>query len=206
MSIELVMPFNHLILCCPLLLMSSIFPSIRAFSNELPLHTRWPNYWSFNFSISPMNIQGWFPLGLIGLNSFKLVFWRRNLRYDHTTMRKNWKKNPRTLGDNYMWSKGTLKDIILVKLVLWFETMHIQFSSVAQLCSTLCDPMNRSTPGLPVHHQLPEFNQTHVHRVGDAIQPSHPLLSPFPPAPIRSDQKKKLKRQGGNFSGKKSLL
>ena len=48
---------------------------------------------------------------------------------------------------------------------------------------TLCDPMNHSTPGLPVHHQLPEFTQTHVHRVGDAIQPSHPLLSPFPPAP-----------------------
>ena len=59
----------------------------------------------------------------------------------------------------------------------------VQFSSVAQSCPTLCDPMNRSTPGLPVHHQLPEFTQTHVHRVGDAIQPSHPLSSPFPPAP-----------------------
>ena len=58
-----------------------------------------------------------------------------------------------------------------------------QFSSVAQLCPTLCDPMNRSTPGLPVHHQLLEFTQTHVHQVGDAIQPSHPLSSPFPPAP-----------------------
>ena len=58
-----------------------------------------------------------------------------------------------------------------------------QFSSVAQLCLTLCDPMNRSTPGLPVHHQLPEFTQTQVHRVSDAIQPSHPLSSPFPPAP-----------------------
>ena len=57
------------------------------------------------------------------------------------------------------------------------------FSSVAQLCPTLCHPMNRSTPGLPVHHQLPEFTQTHVHRVSDAIQPSHPLSSPFPPAP-----------------------
>ena len=51
----------------------------------------------------------------------------------------------------------------------------VQFSSVAQLCPTLCDSMNRSTPGLPVHHQLLEFTQTHVHRVGDAIQPSHPL-------------------------------
>ena len=59
----------------------------------------------------------------------------------------------------------------------------VQFSSVAQSCPTLCNPMNRSTPGLPVHHQLPEFTQTHIHQVGDAIQPSHPLLSPSPPAP-----------------------
>ena len=59
--------------------------------------------------------------------------------------------------------------------------IYTQFSSV-QSRPTLCDPMNRSTPGLPVHHQLPEFTQTHVHRVGDAIQPSHPLSSPSPPA------------------------
>ena len=58
-----------------------------------------------------------------------------------------------------------------------------QFSSVAQSCPTLCDPMNHSTPGLPIHHQLPEFTQTHVHWVGDTIQPSHPLSSPSPPAP-----------------------
>ena len=55
--------------------------------------------------------------------------------------------------------------------------LDIQFSSVAQLCPTLCDPMNHSTSGLLVHHQLPESTQTHVHRVGDAIQPSHPLPS-----------------------------
>ena len=61
--------------------------------------------------------------------------------------------------------------------------LSVQFSSVAQSCLTLCDPMNRSTPGLPVHHQLLEFTQTYVHRVGDAIQPSHPLSSPSPPAP-----------------------
>ena len=60
---------------------------------------------------------------------------------------------------------------------------YLQFSSVAQSCLTLCDPMNRSTPGLPVHHQLPDFTQTHVHWVSDAIQPSHPLTSPSPPAP-----------------------
>ena len=58
----------------------------------------------------------------------------------------------------------------------------VQFSSVTQSCLTLCDPMNLSTPGLPVHHQLPELAQIHVRRVGDAIQPSHPLSSPFPPA------------------------
>ena len=62
-------------------------------------------------------------------------------------------------------------------------TYFIQFSSVTQSCPTLCNPMNRSTPGLHVHHQLPEFTKTHVHRVGDAIQPSHPLSSPSPPAP-----------------------
>ena len=58
-----------------------------------------------------------------------------------------------------------------------------QIRSVAQSCQTLCDPMYCSTPGLPVHHQLPEFTQTHIHRVSDAIQPSHPLASPSPPAP-----------------------
>ena len=58
-----------------------------------------------------------------------------------------------------------------------------QVRSATKSYPTLCDPMNRSMPGLPVHHQLPEFTQTHIHRVSDAIQPSHPLLSPFLPAP-----------------------
>ena len=61
-----------------------------------------------------------------------------------------------------------------------YHLTPIQFSSVTQSCLTLCDPMNRSTPGLPVHYQLLEFTQTHVHRVGDAIQPSHPLSAPSP--------------------------
>ena len=70
------------------------------------------------------------------------------------------------------------------KMLCMTEDTHIyQFTSVAQLCLTLCDPMNHSTLGLPVHHQLPEFTQTNVHRVGDAIQPSLPLLSPSSPAP-----------------------
>ena len=71
-------------------------------------------------------------------------------------------------------------------LYILFPLTRDQFSSVAQSCPTLCNPMNRSTPGLPVHHQLPEFTQTHVHWVGDAIQPSHPLSSPSPPAPSPS--------------------
>ena len=62
------------------------------------------------------------------------------------------------------------------------EYLSFQFSSVTQSCLTVCDPMNRSTPGLSVHYQLPEFTQTHLHRVGDATQPSHPLSSPSPPA------------------------
>ena len=69
---------------------------------------------------------------------------------------------------------------------LWYiYTMEysVQFSSVAQSCPTLCNPKNHSTPGLPVHYQFPEFTQTHVHQVSDAIQPSHPLSSPSPPAP-----------------------
>ena len=64
-----------------------------------------------------------------------------------------------------------------------FTNSLVQFSSVTQSCLTLCNPMNRSTPGLPIHHQLPEFTQTHVHQVGDAIQPSHLLSSPSLPAP-----------------------
>ena len=67
--------------------------------------------------------------------------------------------------------------------ILFLTFLFIQFSSVAQSCSTLCHPMNCSMSGLPVHHQFPEFTQTHIHRVGDAIQPSHPLSSPSPPAP-----------------------
>ena len=71
------------------------------------------------------------------------------------------------------------------------QKASVQFSSVAQSCPTLCDPMNCSTPGLPVHHQLPEFTETRVHQVSDAIQPSHPLSSPSPPA-LNPSQHKSL--------------
>ena len=91
------------------------------------------------------------------LDAFELWCWTRLLRIPWTARRSN---------------QSILKEI-----------SSIQFSSVTQSCPTLCDPMNRSMPGLPLHHQLPEFTQTHVHRVSDAIQPSHPLSSSSPPAP-----------------------
>ena len=82
-------------------------------------------------------------------------------------------------------SKGTCYRVKKTDTRQFLQTLpkltDVQFSSV-QLRPTLCNPMNRSTPGLPVHHQLPEFTQTHVHWVSDAIQPSHPLLAPSPPA------------------------
>ena len=91
---------------------------------------------------------------------------------------------------------------------LWLFS-SVQFSSVTQWCPTLCDPMNCSTPGLPVYHQLPEFTQTHVHRVGDAIQPSHPLSSPSPPAPNPSQHQSFLISQlfawGGQSTGVSAL-
>ena len=84
-----------------------------------------------------------------------------------------------------------------------------QFSSVTQSCLTLCDPMNCSTPGLPVHHQFPEFTQIHVHRVGDAIQPSHPLsplllLPPIPPS-IRVFPMSQIFAWGGQSTGVSAL-
>ena len=81
-------------------------------------------------------------------------------------------------------------------LTFSFQTMFssVQFSSVTQSCPTLCDPMNCSMPDLPVHHHLPEFTQTHVHQVGDAIHPSYPLSSPFPPAPNPSQHQSLFKQ------------
>ena len=84
--------------------------------------------------------------------------------------------NPRT------WSNS----VEMSSLIGWYSSCSVHFSSVAQSRPTLCNPMTHSTPGLPVHHQLPELTQTHVHRVGDIIQRSLPLSSPSPPAPNSS--------------------
>ena len=95
-------------------------------------------------------------------------------------------------------------------MVAFEGLVTFQIRSVAQLCPTLCDPMNRSTPGLPVHHQLPEFTQTHVHWVSDAIQPSHPLSSPSPLAPNPSQHQSfpisQLFAWGGQSTGVRIIL
>ena len=80
--------------------------------------------------------------------------------------------------------------MLTFNLVLILDSCLVQYSSVAQSYPTLCDPMNRSMPGLPVHHHLPEFTQTHVHWVHDTIQPSHPQSSPSPPVPNLSQHQK----------------
>ena len=86
MSIESMMPSNHLILCHPLLLLPSIFPSIRAFSNERALHIRWPKYWSFSFSIVLlMNIHNWFPIGLTGWISLQSKWLLKSLLQHHSS-------------------------------------------------------------------------------------------------------------------------
>ena len=89
------------------------------------------------------------------------------------------------------WSHKIKSCLLLGRKVM---TNLVQFSSVAQLCPTLYDSMDCSTPGLPVHHQLPEFTQTYVHWVSDAIQPPHPLSSPSPPALNLSQHQGLLKR------------
>ena len=83
------------------------------------------------------------------------------------------------VGCHFLLQYGRLAGLHLIPLI----PFAISLVQSLQSCPTLCDPMNRSTPGLPVHHHLPEFTRTHVHRVSDATQPSHPLSSPSPPAP-----------------------
>ena len=184
------MPSNHCILCRPLLLLPSFFPSIRVFSNESLLHIRWPKYWSFSFSISPSNEYS-------GLISFRMDW------LDLLAVQGTLKSLLQHHSSKASIIRGSLSDFTLTfhfqalekemathsSILAWriplseepggLQSMglQVQFSSVAQSCPILCNPMNLSTPGL----QLPESTQTHVHRVGDAIQPSHPLLSPFPP-------------------------
>ena len=99
---------------------------------------------------------------------------------------------------NYIWAYQLKQDIFI-------QLLDFQFSSVAQLCLTLWDPMNRSTPGLPVHHQFRESTQTHVHGVGDATQPSNPLSSPSPPALSLSQHQNLFQWVSSSHQGAKVL-
>ena len=225
MSIELVMPCNHLTLCHSLLL-PSVFASVRVYSSESVLCIPLPKYWSFNSSISPpVNFQDWFPFpSLISLQSrglsiksllqdrsskasilWRLAFFMIQLSDEYMTTGKTiavtrWNFVAKVMSLLFnMVSRlviaflSRINHLLISRLIFipWSDRTRchdiqfssVQFSSVAQSCPTPCNPMNRSMPGLPVHHQLPELTQTHVHRVRDAIQPSHPLSSPSPPVP-----------------------
>ena len=184
------MLFNYLIFCCPLLLLPPIFPSTRVFSNESALCIRWPKQWSFSFNISPSNEHSrlisfsmhWLDLlavrgtlkSLLQHHSSKASILRHSaffiIQLSHPSM---------TTGKTMALTRRT----VVGKVMSLLFNMLSQFSSVRSVIQNLCDPMNHSTPGLPVHHQLLEFTHTHVHRVSDAIQPSHPLSSPSPPDP-----------------------
>ena len=131
MFIESVMPSNHLILCCPLLLLPAIFPSIRVFSNESALHIRWPKYWSFSFSISPSNEHS----GLL-LSHFSCVQLCATHRREPTRLPCPWDSQ----GKN---TSG---------LPFLLQCMKVKSESeVAQSCPTLSDPMDCSPPGSSIH-------------------------------------------------------
>ena len=152
MSIASVMPSSRLILCTAPVLLPSIFPRIRAFSMS-QLFT------SGDQSIGALASTSVLPINIQGWFPLRLT------------------------GLISLMSKGNLIEETISSAVLHSTEYNMSsVQSVAQSCPNLCDPTNRSMPGLPVHHQFPEFIQTHVHWVGDAIQPSHPLSSPSPPA------------------------
>ena len=164
------MPSIHLILCHPLLLLPPIPPSISVFSNDSTLRFRWTKYRSFSFSISPSNEHP-------GLISFRMD-WLDLLAVQGTLKSLLQHHSPKAsvlwhsafltvqLSHPYMKTGKTIaftRWTFVGKVMSLLFNMLSPFSSVAQSCPTLCEPMNRSTPGLPVHHHLPEFTQTHVH-------------------------------------------
>ena len=173
MSIELMMSSNHLILCHPLFLLPPIPPNIRVFSNESALLMRWPKYWSFSFSISPSNEHP-------GLISFRMD-WLDLLAVQGTL--KSLLQQHSSKASILLRSAFFIVQLSYPYMTTGKTISSVQFSSVTQSRPTLCNTMNRITPGLPVHHQLPEFTQTRVQRVSAAIQPSYPLSSPSSPAP-----------------------
>ena len=140
----------------------------RGWDGWMASPTRWTWVWACT--------RHWWWIGKLGmLQSIRL----QRVRHKWMTELKNNMVTVFVFGESTNWPMMCQAGIVSIVTAL----PSVQFSSVAQSCPTLCDPMNGSTPGLPVHHQLLEFTQTHVHRVSDAIQLSHPLSSPSPPAP-----------------------
>ena len=190
-----------------LLLLPSVFPSIKVFSSELAFPIRWPEYWldlQFQLRSFQWLFQGWFPLWLTDLisllsrvyqesfiapqlesiKSLASAFFMVQLSHQYITTRKTitltlWAFVGQVM--SMLFNMLSRFDIAcLLRRSFNFVTIIIihsdfQFSSVTRSCSTLQNPIKYSTPGFTIHHQLPELTQTNVHRVGDAIQPSHPL-------------------------------
>ena len=153
MSFESVMPSNHLILCCPLLLLPLIFPSIGVFSNKSVPHIMWPEYWSFSFSISPSNeYSDWFPLGLTNFISFQ----------------------SKGLSRVFFSTTAQRHQFFGAQLSHPYMTLLSVSQFVVQSCPTLFNPMDCSKPGFPVHHQLLKLAQTHVSWISDPpVGPSY---------------------------------
>ena len=168
MSNELVMPSNHLILCCPLLLLPSIFPSIRIFSNESALRIRWPKYWSFSFDISPSNeYSGLIPFRIDWFHLLAVQETLNSLLQHHSSIREHLAFFMVQISYPYMITGKTValtRRIFVDKVMSLLFNMLSRFSSVQfshSVVSNSLYPMNCSMPGLPVHHQLLEFTQTH---------------------------------------------
>ena len=146
-----------------------VFKVLLALALPLSLCSKAPLHWASSFSEQASSyldaFPKYFPARFLGKNFFDL-------------------RNKAIISLNSL--KIPYIALLQLHVSLCKHFSSVQFSSVAQSCLTLCDPMNCSMPGLPVHHQPQEFTQTHVHRVGHAIQPSHPLSSPSSPAPTPS--------------------
>ena len=193
MSIESVILSNHLIFSHPLLFLPSIFPSIRVFSNESALRIKWLTYWSLNLNISPSNEHpGLIFFMMDGLNPLAVQETLKSLLQHHSSKSSILQHSAFfivQLSYPYMTTGKTIaltRQTFVGKITSLLFNMLSQVSSVQFSHSVVSDslwPHELQHASLPVHHQLPEFTQTHIHRVSDAIQPSHPLSSPSPPAP-----------------------
>ena len=209
MFIESVMPSNQFILCYSLLLLPSIFPSIRVFSNEsVPCIRYWSSLYHTIAKVLELQHHSFPWIFRVDFLQDSLVWSPCSLKYSQESCPTPQFKSITSLVLSLLY-RTTLKSIDDYWKNHSFNYTHlcmqVQFSSVTQSCLTLCDPMNRSTPGLTVHYQLPEFTQTHVHWVSDAIQPSHPLSSPFPPAPNPSQHQSLFQWVNSSHEGAKVL-